>query len=297
MRVTMGFQNSYDRVCRGVDFAPEAVDRMRSVSEDVRRRIDGVLPDFGFAGTRVFAIGSAVRGTFCTVPPDFDFVVSTDPAILAPVAIDFGERVAATIGTRSIVDPNLDVLTTAQESRPHAVTVRKIGVGLVVDLLISAATDSAPALQIAVEVAFLPTTVHERYETAFVGQIRAVPSARRRDVLLKIRVFKQLLFAAEIYGRKNDGIPGHLAEQIVLQTDPAGESPRLDRVMRALAEPAWPDVRHMGHDDGRSMWGLVERYGRGREDQTHDRLNMIADRYLRLSAADADWSIAQLIAE
>lgn len=293
----MGFEESYGRVCCGLDFAPETANRMRSVSHDVRRRIDGALPDFGVTEAWAFAIGSAVRGTFCAVPPDFDFVVSIDPAPLAAIAVDFGERVAATIGTSLVLDANLVAPTTVQESRLRtAVTVRSIAVGLVVDLLISTATGSGPVRQIAVEIAFLPATVHERYEAAFVGQIQAVPSARRRDVLLKIRVFKQLLGATDIYGRKNEGIPGHLAEQIVLQTDPAGESPRLDRVMSALAGPAWPDVRHVGHDDGRSMWGLIGRYGRGREDYVHERLRAIAGRYLGLFARDAEWSIAQLIA-
>jgi hypothetical protein len=196
------------------------------------------------------------------------------------------------------LEANFDVpTTTVRESLPHtAVTTRSIGVGLVVDLLISAATDSGMVRTIVVEIAFLPSTVHQRYEAAFIDQFQTVPSARRRDVLLKIRVFKRLLGAADIYGRKNEGIPGHLAEQIVIQTDPAGGSPRLDLVMNALAGPAWPDVRHTGHEDGRSMWGLVNRYGRDREEHVHDRLKAIADRYLRLSATDAEWSIAQLIA-
>jgi hypothetical protein len=143
-----------------------------------------------------------------------------------------------------------------------------------------------------IEISFQATDVNIRYEDSFRVSMDRLSVGARLRLILRIRLAKKMLKLASLYGFEQEGLPGHLVEQIVLQSDRTER--RLDAAMSMLSEAEWRPILHPGHLAQVDMWLLLDRYGPRRRNDLRRGVRHLAQRYLDLRERNAPWTSEEL---
>jgi hypothetical protein len=251
--------------------------------------------------------GSVPRGTFDQLLPDFDYV-----AVVAD--LPSGSEVHE-VGTR-LIKPLEETLarhyppgaaSASPPDRRGSCTVRRVGpssfliaVQLFAPELGLPGADARTFIEVQLTVQTLE--INLRYDNYFCGVVMSYRGDTHASVMGEIRLLKSILRRGGIYGAEEEGIPGHLVEQLVMQHREDTPGGGLHAVMRLLAtalanqaDPVPPPVFHPGYVDRRDMWTLVERYGQPQARSVMTGLGDIASCYVELQKKDAPWTVSYLL--